>query len=81
MRKIKLTKEEQWIEDHAEEFVPVSREEFREMAEALAARRKDKVISIRLNSIDLEGIKQKAKKFGIKYQSYISEILHHAARA
>jgi predicted DNA binding CopG/RHH family protein len=81
MRKIKLTKEEQWIEDHAEEFVPVSREKFREIAESLAARRKDKVISIRLNGWDLEGIKKKAKKFGVKYQTYISEILHHAAQA
>ena len=81
MRNAKLTKEEQWIEDHAEEFVPIGKDKLREVAESLAARRKDAVISIRLNSLDLEGIKKKARKFGVKYQSYISEILHHAARA
>ena len=81
MRKVKLSKEERWIEEHAEEFVPVSKGKLAEIAIALAARRKDKVISIRLNHMDLEGIKKTAKKFGVKYQSYVSEILHHAAHA
>ena len=81
MRKIKLTREEQWIEDHLEEFRPVNRDKFNMIAAELAARKKDKVISIRLNSVDLTNIKEKAKKFGVKYQSYISEILHHAAKA
>jgi len=81
MRRIKLTREEQWNEDHFEEFHPVPREEFNKIAAELAARKKNKVISIRLNALDLEAIKKKAAKFKIKYQSYISEILHHAARA
>ena len=81
MRKVKLTKEERWIEEHVDEFVPVGKDKLNDMATALAARRKDAVISIRLNSLDLEGIKKKARKFGVKYQSYISEILHHAAHA
>jgi predicted DNA binding CopG/RHH family protein len=79
MRKIKLTRTEQKIEDSAEEFVSVDRVKFQEIAEALAARKKDAVISIRLNGLDLSMIKQKAKKFGVKYQSYISEIIHRAA--
>ncbi len=79
MRRIKLTKEEQWYEDHAEEFVPVSKEKFEAIAKALEARKKDAVLNIRVNSYDLENIKQKARKIGIKYQTFISEILHRLA--
>lgn len=80
MRKFKLTKEEQWIEDHMEEFVPASREVFNKIAQALEARRKDAVLNIRVNSLDLAQLKQKAQKLGIKYQSFISEILHKVAQ-
>ncbi|MBI4707304.1 MAG: antitoxin [Candidatus Omnitrophica bacterium] len=81
MRKIKLTKEEQWIEDHLGEFVPVSKEKYAEIAQAIEARKKDAVLNIRVNSYDLEYLKQKAKKLGIKYQTFISEILHKVAHA
>ena len=81
MRKIKLTREEQWIEDHLEEFVPVSREKFNEIAQALERRKKDAVLNIRVNSYDLEHLKQKARKLGVKYQTLISEILHNVAQA
>ena len=81
MRKIKLTKEEQAIEDSLEEFVPVSRQEYQEIAQALEARKKDAVLNIRINKYDLEHIKQKAKKMGVKYQTFISEILHKVAGA
>lgn len=81
MRKLKLTKEERWIEEHAEEFVPVSREEYNKIVEALERRKKDAVLNIRVNSFDLQHIKQKAHKLGIKYQTFISEILHKVAQA
>ena len=81
MRKIKLTKAEREIEDHLEEYVPVSREEFDRMAQMLAARKKDSVLNIRVNSQDLKNIKQKAGKLGVKYQTFISEILHKVAQA
>lgn len=81
MRRIKLTKEEQWIEDHAEEFVPIDREEFAKIKAALDARKKDAVLNIRVNSYDLEHLKQKARKIGVKYQTFISEILHKVAEA
>jgi predicted DNA binding CopG/RHH family protein len=49
-----------------------------------AARRtllKDKSITIRINSKDLEAIKSIAVKSGKRYQSYIGELLHdHVAR-
>ena len=79
MRKIKLTKEEQWIEDHAEEFVPIKGEEYKKIMAALERRKKDAVLNIRVNSYDLQTIKDKARKMGVKYQSYISEILHRVA--
>ncbi len=79
MRKIHLTKYEQQIESTAEEFVPSDRATFNQIAQALAARKKDVVISIRLNKIDLAQIRNKARQYGIKYQSYISEIIHQAA--
>jgi len=79
MRKIKLTKYEQWIEDHAEEFVPLRGEEYKKIVEALERRKKDAVLNIRVNSYDLKTLKEKARKMGVKYQSYISEILHRVA--
>lgn len=81
MRKIKLTREEQWIEDHAEEFVPVSKEKYAEILEALERTKKNAVLNIRINKYDLEHLKQKAQKLGIKYQTFISEILHKVAEA
>ena len=81
MRKIKLTKEEQWIEDHAEEFKPVSKEEFNMIKRALDARKKDAVLNIRVNQNVLNILKQKAQKMGIKYQTFISEILQKVAQA
>ena len=87
MRSIKLTKYEKDIEDRLlrGEYVPVSKEEEEEIqasiAAALAARRKDAVLNIRVNSYDLKSLKEKAHKLGVKYQTLISEILHRAARA
>jgi predicted DNA binding CopG/RHH family protein len=80
MRKFKLTKEEQWMEDHMEEFVPVSREKFEMIKQAIERRKKDAVLNIRVNSFDLVQLKQKARKLGVKYQSFISEILHTVAQ-
>ena len=78
MRRIKLTKYEQAIEAAIErdEFVDASPERVREIAEAIERRRKDAVISIRVNSHDLELIKKKAKRLGVGYQTLISEMLH-----
>ncbi len=48
---------------------------------AQATLRKDKSITIRLNSLDLERLKELAVKSGKKYQTYIGHILHeHASR-
>ncbi len=83
MREVKLTKEEKSIEDTLlkDEYIDVSKKEFDLIAKSLAARKKDAVINIRVNSKDLQHIKQKSRRFGIKYQTYISEVLHRIARA
>ena len=81
MRKIKLTKYEQWIEDHIDEFIPSTREDVNLIKEALERRKKDAVLNIRINSYDLKVIKDKARKLGVKYQSYISEIIRRLAEA
>ena len=81
MKKNKLTKEEQWYEDHMEEFVPVTGREFDAIVAALERKKKEMVLNMRINRGDLEAIKQKAHKSGIKYQTLISEILHRFAKA
>ncbi len=81
MRRIKLTQEEKAIEEALlkGEYVDVSREKFQEIARAIAVRKKDAVLNIRINRGDLESIKLRAKKLGVKYQTFISEILHRVA--
>ncbi len=79
MKRVKLTKSERSIENEIEKYVPVGKEEFNQLAEALARRRKNAVLNIRINSEDLQSLKEKADKMGIKYQTFISEILHRVA--
>jgi predicted DNA binding CopG/RHH family protein len=81
MRKTKLTRTEQFIEEHADEFVPISKEELDRIKAALDARKKNAVLNIRIYSGDLDSLKSKAKRLGVKYQSYISEILHRVAHS
>ena len=79
MKKFKLSKYEQSIEDEIDTYVPVPQHEFEAMKKLLEARRKDAVLNIRINKMDLDSLKQKAKKLGVKYQSLIAEILHNVA--
>ena len=81
MRRIRLTRQEKAIEEALAkgEYVKVSDAEFQRIAEAVAAHKKDAILHIRVNSKDLNNIKQKAQKLGIKYQTFISEVLHRIA--
>lgn len=81
MKKIVLTKEERAIERGLlrGDYRPVGAVEAQAMAKAIAARRKDAVLNIRINSQDLNHLKQKAKTLGVPYQTFISEILHRYA--
>jgi len=83
MRKVHLTRQEKAIEESLlkGEYLNVGKDEFTAVADAIAARKKDAVLNIRVNSRDLASIKQKAGRLGIKYQTFISEIIHRIARA
>ena len=83
MRKPKLTRQERIIEDDLVkgEYRDVDNIEFSKIVESVAARRKDAVFHIRINSADLNSIKDKAQRLGIKYQTFISEILHKLSKA
>ncbi len=78
---MRLTKEEKEIEDALlnNEFINVDELEIKNIAQYIAHRKKDKVLNIRINSGDLNSIKQKARKFGVRYQTFISEVLHKVA--
>jgi predicted DNA binding CopG/RHH family protein len=80
-RKIKLTKQEKEIENAllSGELVDIEKSELEQISKAIAQRKKDAVLNIRINSQDLKSIKQKAKKLGIRYQTLISEVLHKIA--
>jgi len=83
MKKVKLTHEEQEIMAGIEhdEFVPVIGKELNDVAAAIAARKKDTTLTIRVNSQDIHRIKKMAVKKGIPYQTYISEVIHRVAEA
>jgi predicted DNA binding CopG/RHH family protein len=82
MKKLRLSKEEKEIENAllSGEFKPFKGKELEKIENALRARKKDVSMTIRVNSEDIEKIKNKANKLGIKYQSYISEIIHQVAQ-
>jgi predicted DNA binding CopG/RHH family protein len=83
MRKINLTREEKEIENALiqGEYIDIDENEFKEIAATVAARKKDSVLNIRINSEDLKLIKKKAGHFGVRYQTFISELLHRIAHS
>lgn len=82
MKRTKLTRQEKQIESALlkGEYADVSKAEFDHIAQTIASRRKDTVLNLRINSQDLESLKQKARKLGVKYQTFISEVLHRVAQ-
>jgi len=80
MRRIKLSAEEQAIENSLEKYVPVTGKELNEIVAAIEARKKNAVLNIRISHTDLNMIKRKAKKLGVKYQTLVSEVLHRIAQ-
>ena len=81
MRAFRLTREEREIEENIEKFVPVDKKEYEEIVRALEARKKNAVLNIRVSKYDLDGIKKKAAQLGIRYETFIAEILHKVAQA
>ena len=83
MKKIKLNEEEREIAEAIErdEYVPVTGKQLEDVANAIAARKKDTSLTIRVNSRDINRIKKMAEKKGIAYQSYIAEVIHKVAES
>ncbi len=81
MRRAKLDKEEKSIMKAIEqnEFLPVHGKELRAVADAVAARKRDMTLTIRVNRKDINLIKKMAQTKGIPYQSYLSEVIHRVA--
>ena len=81
MKKGNLNKSEAAIEKALleGEFHPVKPAEFKDIARAIARRKKNAVLNIRINKEDLESIKRKAKRLGIPYQTFVAEIIHQYA--
>ena len=76
MKKIRLTKEEQEIEDTADDFVPASEETKRKVERIIERSRKNEAISLRMSSYDLERIKERAAEQGMPYQTLINVLVH-----
>lgn len=83
MRKIKLTKQEKEIENALVkgEYIDIDKNEFKLIAEAIVSRKKNSVLNLRINSEDLKLLKKKAHRFGVRYQTFISELLHRIAHS
>ena len=81
MKSIKLTDQEKKIEMDLLDgkYKSISDSEFKNIADAINKRKKDAVLNIRVNKQDLENIKKKARKLGIRYQTFLSEIIHNVA--
>jgi predicted DNA binding CopG/RHH family protein len=81
MKQIKLDAEEKKIMKAIEnnEYVPVGGKELRDVADAIAARKKNMTLTIRVNSQDINRIKRFSKSKGIPYQTYLSEVIHRVA--
>ena len=82
MKEIRLTKEEKKIEDAllCGEYAKVTGKKLEEISQSLATRKKDLTMTIRVNSEDIRKIRRKASKIGIKYQTFISDVLHQIAQ-
>ena len=73
---IKLTPEEQEIEDSIEEWVPASEETRAHLRRIAERSRKNEAISIRMSSFDLSRIKEMAAEQGMPYQTLINVVVH-----
>ena len=82
MKKQYLDAEEKEVMEAIEkdEFIPVTGAQLKRVADAIAARKKDMTLTIRVNRKDINRIKKMAQERKIPYQSYISEVIHRIAQ-
>ena len=82
-----LDEEEQWIEDHLEEFIPAPEWVGKSLREAAknppkihyAQKENKRQVSMRLDGEDIDKLKVIAVQQGLQYQSLIGSILHRYA--
>ena len=75
-RKTELDAYEKAIESRVDRYVPVSGSKRRKIEAILEGARKSRTINIRINHMDLEGLKRSAQEEGIPYQTLITSVLH-----
>ena len=83
LRRIRLTKYERQLEQELlkGEWIPGSKAEFDEIARPIAASKKNAVLKIRINQGDIDALKARAKRRGIRYQTFIAELIHRVAHS
>jgi predicted DNA binding CopG/RHH family protein len=74
--KVRLDPFERSIEAEIDRFVSVVGPRRKKVDAALETARKTKTINIRINELDLAGLKQTAQEEGMPYQTLISSVLH-----
>ena len=80
-----LDPEEQWHEDHADEFVAAHSAERESLIKAARntldeIEKKSERMNIRMTKADMEALKRAARREGIPYQSLVTSILHKFTR-
>ena len=76
MKKTKLDKLEQGVEDTILEYKTVSAGKKKRIQNIIKKANEKKNISLRVNSQDLELLKIRAEREGIPYQTLLSSIIH-----
>jgi len=72
-----LDKEEQWYEDHADEFVSAPDGMRAQLIDAaINTQNKTERMNIRMTKSDMESLKEVASREGLPYQSLVTSILH-----
>lgn len=75
--KMIIDSEEQWYEDHAAEFIPVSEEMRIKLIQAAKnAVKKTERMNIRMSKSDMEHLRITAAREGLPYQTLVANILH-----
>jgi predicted DNA binding CopG/RHH family protein len=76
MKNIILSREEKAIEKEFNKYQPVAKGTKSHIDKIIEASRKSRPISLRINEIDLERLKQKANRNGLPYQTMINVVIH-----
>ncbi len=82
--KAPLDEEEQWFEEHSDEFIPCENQEEARKSLKEAAKntmneienKNKKMVSMRIESKDIDMLKEAAQEQGLPYQSLIGSVLH-----